>query len=50
MAALYDGFGIPDPITVVVVLGYHLISFWLPSLSGFPVAAYLGRTRRTARA
>jgi uncharacterized protein (TIRG00374 family) len=50
MAALYDGFGIPDPITVVVVLGYRLISFWLPSLSGFPVAAYLGRTRRTARA
>jgi uncharacterized membrane protein YbhN (UPF0104 family) len=50
MAALYDGLGIPDPITVVVVLGYRLISFWLPSLSGFPVAAYLGRTGRTARA
>ena len=46
MAALYDGLGIPDPITVVVVLGYRLISFWIPSLSGFPIAAYLQRTRR----
>jgi glycosyltransferase 2 family protein len=47
MAALYDGLGVPDPITVVVVLGYRLISFWLPSFSGFPIAAYLQRTRRT---
>ena len=47
MAALYDGLGIPDAITVVVVLGYRLISFWLPSLSGFPIAAYLQRSRRT---
>lgn len=50
MAALYDGLGVPDAITVVVVLGYRLISFWLPSLSGFPIAAYLQRSRRTALA
>jgi uncharacterized protein (TIRG00374 family) len=50
MAALYDGLGVPDAITVVVVLGYRLISFWLPSLSGFPVAAYLQRSRRTIHA
>jgi uncharacterized protein (TIRG00374 family) len=43
MAAIYDGLGVPDAVTVVVVLGYRLISFWLPSLSGFPVAAFLGR-------
>ena len=43
MVALYDGLGVPDPITVVVVLGYRLLSFWLPSLSGFPIAAYLSR-------
>jgi uncharacterized protein (TIRG00374 family) len=47
MAALYDGLGVPDAITVVVVLGYRLISFWLPSLSGFPIAAYLQESRRT---
>jgi uncharacterized protein (TIRG00374 family) len=42
MAALYNGLGISNDTTVVVVLGYRLISFWLPSLSGFPIAAYLG--------
>jgi uncharacterized protein (TIRG00374 family) len=50
MAALYDGLGVPDAITVVVVLGYRLISFWLPSLSGFPIAAYLQESRRTTHA
>jgi uncharacterized protein (TIRG00374 family) len=50
MAALYDGLGVPDSITVVVVLGYRLISFWLPSLSGFPIAAYLQRSRRMTHA
>lgn len=45
MAALYNGLGVPSSITVVVVLGYRLISFWLPSLSGFPIAAYLQSTR-----
>ena len=50
MAALYDGLGVPNSITVVVVLGYRLISFWLPSLSGFPIAAYLQRSRITTHA
>lgn len=45
MAALYNGLGVPGPVTVVVVLGYRLISFWLPSLSGFPIAAYLQRSK-----
>ena len=43
MAALYNGLGVPESVTVVVVLGYRLISFWLPSLSGFPIAAFLQR-------
>jgi hypothetical protein len=46
MAALYAGLGIPDATTVVVVLGYRLISFWVPSLSGFPIAAYLERSQK----
>lgn len=45
MAAIYDGLGIPDGNAVVVVLGYRLISFWLPSFAGFPVAAYLQSNR-----
>jgi hypothetical protein len=48
MAALYDGLGVPDPVTVVVVLGYRLISFWLPNLSGFPVAAFLQHSRKVS--
>lgn len=46
MAAIYDGLGVPDAQTVVVVLGYRLISFWLPSIAGFPVAAYLQSNRK----
>ncbi len=41
MAALYTGLGVPGAVAVVVVLGYRLISFWIPSISGFPIAAYL---------
>lgn len=44
MAALYNGMGIPNATTVVVVLGYRLISFWIPSLSGFPIATYIQST------
>ena len=50
MAALYTGLGVPNSTTVVVVLGYRLISFWLPSISGFPIAAYLQRSRTTNHA
>ena len=46
MAALYNGLGVPNATTVVVVLGYRLISFWIPSLSGFPIAAYLQSTQK----
>lgn len=42
MVALYDSLKVPDEISVVVILGYRLISFWLPSLLGFVVAAFLG--------
>lgn len=46
MAGLYASLGIPDATAVVVVLGYRLISFWIPSLLGFPIAAYLENTSR----
>lgn len=44
MAAMYSGLGIPGAVSVIVILGYRLISFWIPSISGFPIAAYLQRT------
>lgn len=41
MAALYTGLGIPNSESVVIILGYRLLSFWIPSIAGFPIAAYL---------
>jgi uncharacterized protein (TIRG00374 family) len=46
MTALYDGLGVPDPVTVVVILTYRFISFWLPTLIGWPLVAYLQRAYR----
>ncbi len=45
MVALYTSLGIPNTTAVVVVGAYRLISFWFPSLAGFPIAASLQRTR-----
>jgi uncharacterized protein (TIRG00374 family) len=41
MMAMYDSLKVPNEISVVVILGYRLFSFWLPSLLGFAAAAYL---------
>ncbi len=43
LAAFFTNLDIPASVSVVVVLGYRLISFWLPSLLGFIVAAFLGK-------
>jgi len=43
MAALYDGLGVPNGVTVVVILIYRFLSFWLPLLVGFPLILYLQR-------
>lgn len=43
MVALYDSLKVPNAISVVVILGYRLFSFWIPSLIGFAAAAFLSR-------
>jgi uncharacterized protein (TIRG00374 family) len=53
MVAIYDSLLVPNPVSVVVILGYRLFSFWLPTLLGFAAAAYLsgkypGSKRNTA--
>ena len=48
MAALYDGLGVPDSVTVIVVLIYRILSFWLPTILGFPLIAYLQRSKKPA--
>jgi uncharacterized membrane protein YbhN (UPF0104 family) len=50
MAALYKGLGVPDAVTVVVILAYRLISFWLPTVVGFPLVPYLQRAARVRSA
>lgn len=41
MVAIYDSLKVPNAVSVVVILGYRLFSFWLPTLLGFVAAAYL---------
>ncbi|MFN8381736.1 MAG: YbhN family protein [Anaerolineales bacterium] len=43
MVALYNSLHVPNDISVVVILGYRLLSFWLPTLLGFMAASYLSR-------
>ncbi|MGE3983287.1 MAG: YbhN family protein [Dehalococcoidia bacterium] len=43
MAALYLSLGVPGEVVVVVVIGYRLLSFWIPVLLGFPLAIVLDR-------
>jgi uncharacterized protein (TIRG00374 family) len=49
MTAIYTSLGIPASTSVVVVLSYRLISFWIPVLLGFAVAGYLQRTLATVQ-
>jgi len=46
MAAIYTGLGVPGATAVVVILTYRIISFWLPTLLGFPLFVYLQHVRR----
>ena len=41
MTALYASLGVPNAVTVVVVLGYRILSFWFPLLLGFPMILVL---------
>jgi uncharacterized protein (TIRG00374 family) len=47
MVALYDSLQVPNSVSVVVILGYRLVSFWIPTLFGFAAASYLGRKTST---
>lgn len=41
MSAVFAGLGIDTQVAIVAVLTYRLISFWLPTLIGIPVAIAL---------
>ncbi len=44
MVAMYKNLQVPTHIGVVVILGYRLLSFWIPSLLGFISIFYLDRS------
>ena len=46
MVVIFTNLGISSNVSVVVVLGYRFLSFWLPSLLGFPTMLYLQRSTR----
>lgn len=48
MTAVFIGLGAPSGSAVVAVLGYRLLSFWIPTFLGFPLAAYLRHVTRPA--
>jgi uncharacterized protein (TIRG00374 family) len=50
MAALLTGLGIAGAAAVVAVLVYRLISFWIPSIVGIPIAITLQATKRPLQA
>lgn len=50
MSAVFAGLGIDTQVAIVAVLTYRLISFWLPTLIGIPVAIGLNRQRRASAA
>ncbi|MDD2521474.1 MAG: lysylphosphatidylglycerol synthase transmembrane domain-containing protein [Anaerolineaceae bacterium] len=43
MAALFTSLGVPADVAVVVILGYRLISFWIPVMIGFLVYFLINR-------
>jgi len=45
MVGLYTGLGVPNPVTVVVVLSYRILSFWLPLILGFPMILVLEKKK-----
>jgi uncharacterized protein (TIRG00374 family) len=41
MNGLFTSLKVPSDISVVVIMGYRLFSFWIPTILGFLAAAYL---------
>jgi len=48
MATLYNGLSVPSGVTVVVIIAYRAISFWLPTLIGFPLIPWFQRHSKTS--
>ena len=49
MTAAYVSLGVPAGVAVVAILAYRLLSFWLPTLVGIPIAVALQTTTSPKR-
>ena len=45
MAALFTSLGVPKEVSIVAVIGYRLISFWLATFAGFALSPFLTRKK-----
>lgn len=43
MAALFESLKSPSDVAVISILGYRMLSFWLPTIFGFLATFFLGR-------
>jgi len=43
MATLYNGLSVPPGVSVVVIIAYRTISFWIPTIIGVPLMAWFQR-------
>ncbi|HET7483424.1 MAG TPA: lysylphosphatidylglycerol synthase transmembrane domain-containing protein [Actinomycetota bacterium] len=50
LAGTYTAFGAPPEISVIAVLGYRLVSYWLPVMAGIPPYVRLMSKRRALEA
>jgi uncharacterized protein (TIRG00374 family) len=41
MVGFFNSLGVPGAVSVVVIMAYRLLSFWIPTILGFGAAAYL---------
>lgn len=50
MAGMFVGQAVPDDIALVGIMGYRLISFWIPLLFGFITYLFLNRSPKDKKA
>ncbi len=49
LSVIYAGLGVPAGVGVIVVLGYRMVSFWLPVAAGLPFAWSIIRRHQRLR-
>lgn len=48
MALIFYNLGVPYHYSTVAILGFRLVSFWIPGILGFPAVFYLQKSKKPA--